>query len=359
ALTIGFGRRFATYKRATLLLRDPARLKALLTNRDRPLQIIFAGKAHPADQPGQALIRRIHEVAEMPEFEGHFLLVEGYDLRLARRLVSGVDVWLNNPIYPLEASGTSGMKAAINGVINLSVLDGWWGEGYQADDGTGGANGWAIKPASSIYDEARRDQEEGRSLYELLQDKVIPLYYARGPMGYSPGWIAMAKRSIATITPRFNSQRMVGEYLSKFYAPADQQWRKKSASGFSAARELALWKEKVRRAWPGVSLRRADNPQKRITFGETLHFEVAVRLDGLAPEDITVEMLMSRPGAQAKSKPARRLLLEYRGPSETGESLYSLSLTPDVCGKIDYRIRAYPYHKLLTHPFEMGMMIWL
>ncbi|MCX8085358.1 MAG: alpha-glucan family phosphorylase [Rhodocyclaceae bacterium] len=359
-LTIGFARRFATYKRATLLFRDLDLLKRLICNPERPVLFIFAGKAHPADEPGQALIRRIHEVAEMPEFEGHFLLVEGYDLRLARRLVSGVDVWLNNPIYPLEASGTSGMKAAINGVINLSVLDGWWGEGYLADDGMGGGpNGWAIKPASSIYDEARRDQEEGRSLYELLQDKVIPLYYERGPMGYSPGWIAMAKRSIATITPRFNSQRMVGEYLSKFYAPADQQWRKKSANGFAAARELALWKEKVRRAWPNVSLRRIDTPQKRITFGETLHFEVAVRLDGLSPADVVVEMLMHRPGADTKAKPPRRLPLVYRGPTEDGESLFALDLTPDVCGKIDYRIRAYPYHTLLTHPFEMGMMLWL
>lgn len=356
-LTIGFARRFATYKRATLLFRDLELLRRLICNPERPVLFIFAGKAHPADQPGQALIRRVHEVAQMPEFEGHILLVEGYDLRLARRLVSGVDVWLNNPVYPLEASGTSGMKAAMNGVINLSVLDGWWGEGFHQDEN--GANGWAIKPASRTLDEERRDQEEGRSLYETLQDKVIPLYYARGPMGYSPGWVAMAKRSIATITPRFNSQRMVGEYLHKFYAPADQQWRRKSADDYAAARTLAAWKQKVRLAWPKVRLRRLDTPVKRIPYGASLHFELAVHLDGLAPQDVAVELLLSRPGTDSRTRPPRKLLLEYRGPGEHGDSIFALDFTPDVCGKLDYRLRVYPHHELLTHPFEMGMMLWL
>ncbi len=356
-LTIGFARRFATYKRATLLFRDLARLQRIICNPERPVLLIFAGKAHPADKPGQEFIRRIHEVAQMPEFEGHILIVEGYDLRLARRLVSGVDVWLNNPIYPLEASGTSGMKAGLNGVINLSVLDGWWGEGFQQSDE--GANGWAIKPASSIHDDERRDQEEGRSLYETLQDRVVPLYYARGPMGYSPGWVHKAKRSIATITPRFNSQRMVGEYVTKYYGPADHQWRLKSADNFAAARALAEWKHKVQQSWPKISLRRADSPQRRLGFGESLRIEVAVRLDGLSADDVAVEMLLARPSANAKSRPPRRLFFDYRGPGEDGESLFVLDLTPEVCGKIDYRIRAYPHHEHLTHPFEMGMMLWL
>ncbi len=355
-LTIGFARRFATYKRAALLFRDPERLHRLIGAAERPILFIFAGKAHPADQPGQALIRRIHEIASMPRFEGHILLVEGYDLRLARRLVSGVDVWLNNPIYPLEASGTSGMKAAINGVINLSVLDGWWGEGFH--EGDGGANGWAIKPASSIHDQERRDQEEGRSLYEILQDMVVPQYYTRGAMGYSPEWVGMAKRSIATIMPKFNSMRMVGEYLGKFYAPADRQWRRKSADDFAAARTLAEWKEKVRQAWPHVGLRRLDNPVKRIPYGGSLRFDVAVRLDGLAPDDVVIELLMARPGVKARAGP-RKFHLQYQGRGGEGESLYALEMTPDVCGKIDYRLRMYPHHELLTHPFEMGMMLWL
>ncbi|HTY99818.1 MAG TPA: alpha-glucan family phosphorylase, partial [Rhodocyclaceae bacterium] len=181
-LTIGFARRFATYKRATMLFQNLSWLKQIVGDPKRPVLFIFAGKAHPADKPGQALIQRIAEVAAMPDFEGHFLMVEGYDLRLARRLVSGVDVWLNSPVYPLEASGTSGMKAAINGVPNLSVLDGWWGEGY--DGNPERENGWAIKPTSSAYDahvdEGRRDYEEARTLFEILQDKAVPLYYDRG-----------------------------------------------------------------------------------------------------------------------------------------------------------------------------------
>ena len=219
-LTIGFARRFATYKRATLMFEDLDWLKQLVCNDARPVLLLFAGKAHPADQPGQDLIRRVTQIARMPEFEGRVLLVEDYDLRLARRLVSGVDVWLNNPVYPLEASGTSGMKAGINGVINLSILDGWWDEGYD------GKNGWAIKPVSESLDDARRWREEAKALYELLQDSVIPTYYRRSEMGYSPDWIRLAKHSIATLLPRFSSTRMVGEYLGKFYLPATRQGRR-------------------------------------------------------------------------------------------------------------------------------------
>jgi starch phosphorylase len=169
----------------------------------------------------------------------------------------------------------------------------------------------------------------------------------------------MAKRTIATITPRFNSQRMVGEYVNKYYGPADHQWRRKSAGNFAAARTLAGWKQQVRQAWPHVTLRRADDLRKRIAYGESLRFEVVVRLGNLAPDDVAIEMLMSRPSSNAKSKPPRSLFLEYQGPGQDGESIYAIELTPDVCGKINYRIRAYPHHELLTHPFEMGMMLWL
>ena len=223
-LTVGFARRFATYKRAALLFENLDWLKEIMADEKRPVLFLFAGKAHPADIPGQDLIRRVAEISRMPEFEGKLLLLEGYDLHMARRLVSGVDVWLNNPIYPLEASGTSGMKAGINGVINLSVLDGWWGEGYD------GKNGWAIKPGPENMDPVRRNREESRTLYEILQDHVIPLYYERGTMGYSPGWVRMAKHSIASLMPRFNSTRMAGEYVTRFYAgePAGRpirRWR--------------------------------------------------------------------------------------------------------------------------------------
>jgi starch phosphorylase len=229
-LTIGFARRFATYKRAALLFNNLDWLREILSDAQRPVLFIFAGKAHPADEPGRQLIRQIAELSRQRDFEGRILLVEGYDLHLARRMVAGVDVWLNNPIYPLEASGTSGMKAAINGAINLSVLDGWWGEGYD------GKNGWAIKPAADGLEPAQRDQDEARTLYELLQDSVVPMYYRSTSLGYSPEWVAMAKQSIASIMPRFNMQRMLTDYAEKFYSPAAEQWRKYAGDGFSGAR---------------------------------------------------------------------------------------------------------------------------
>jgi starch phosphorylase len=188
---------------------------------------------------------------------------------------------------------------------------------------------------------------------------VAPLYYDRGPMGYSPGWVAMSKRSIASITPRFNSARMLGEYVAKYYQPATRKWRHFSAENFAAPRELAAWKARVRAAWPQVVIRRADNTPRRIAFGSSIHFEVAVQLDGLAPTDVVVELLFSRPNANAQSRPPRPYRLEYAGPGQGGESLFALELTPDVCGKIEYRLRVYPSHELLTHPFEMGMMVWL
>ncbi|HXF79640.1 MAG TPA: alpha-glucan family phosphorylase [Usitatibacter sp.] len=348
-LTIGFARRFATYKRATLLFDDLQWLKEIVNTAGKPVVFIFAGKAHPADEPGKEMIRRVYEVMSMPEFEGHVLFVEGYDLRLARRLVSGVDVWLNNPIFPLEASGTSGMKAGFNGVINLSVLDGWWGEGYRGD------NGWAIKPASESLAEERRNGEESRSLYELLQDRVIPLYYERGELGFSPEWIHMAKRSIQTLLPRFNSQRMVGEYLSRFYTAASHRGQELAAGNYHAARDVAAWKRKVRGAWAHVAIRALGRPQRLSSYGEKIRFEAALKLDRLAPEDVEVELLMGSP-LLSKQEP-QSYLLKPAG-REGDEQKYAIDLAPELCGKLEYRIRAYPRHASLSHRFEMGLMKW-
>jgi len=351
-LTIGFARRFATYKRAALLFNDLDWLREIISDAQRPVLFIFAGKAHPADEPGRQLIRQIARLSHQREFEGRILLVEGYDLHLARRMVAGVDVWLNNPIYPLEASGTSGMKAAINGAINLSVLDGWWGEGYD------GKNGWAIKPAAEGLDPAERDGDEARTLYELLQDSVIPMYYRNTSLGYSPEWVAMAKQSIASIMPRFNMQRMLTDYAGKFYSPAAEQWRRYAGDGFSGARHVAEWKARIRAAWPRIGLRRIDQAVPRIRYGETMRFEVAVQLDGLTPNDLTVELVFTRPGEPTTER-SRRYVLQHERALEGGEQLFSRELTPDQCGKMEYRVRAFPTHPLLTHPFEMGMMLWL
>ncbi|HSS28349.1 MAG TPA: alpha-glucan family phosphorylase, partial [Usitatibacter sp.] len=348
-LTIGFARRFATYKRATLLFDDLEWLKEIVKGADRPVVFIFAGKAHPADEPGKEMIRRVYEVMSMAEFEGHVLFVEGYDLRLARRLVSGVDVWLNNPIFPLEASGTSGMKAGFNGVINLSVLDGWWGEGYLGD------NGWAIKPASEMLAESRRNGEESRSLYEILQDRVVPLYYNRGPLGFSADWVHMAKRSMITLLPRYNSQRMVGEYLTRFYGAASHRGQELAAGNYQTARDLAAWKRKVRGAWAHVQVRALARPQRLSAYGDKIRFEAAVKLDRLAPEDVEVELLMGSP-LMTKQQPESYVLKPVG--KEGDEQKYALDLAPELCGKLEYRIRAYPRHASLAHPYEMGLMKW-
>jgi glycogen phosphorylase len=353
-LTIGFARRFATYKRATLLFHDLDWLRAIVSDAARPVLFIFAGKAHPADEPGQALIRRIADLARDPEFEGKILLIEGYDLRLGRRLVNGVDVWLNNPIYPMEACGTSGMKAAINGALNLSVLDGWWAEGYN------GKNGWAIKPASETLDAARRDAEESRTLYELLQDQVIPTYYAAAAGGFSPAWVRMAKESIASIGPRFSSMRMLGEYIDRFYRPAAKQGRRLAADGFRKARDLAAWKTRVRGAWDGIVLRAVEPPSRDLGYGGAVQLAVAANLNGLSPQDVAVEALFARPGALRASEALDLKQLNYeRTLPETGEHLYSIEFCPQLSGRIEYRIRAYPANPLVSNPFEMGMMTWL
>ncbi|MFO7188759.1 MAG: alpha-glucan family phosphorylase [Pseudomonadota bacterium] len=351
-LTIGFGRRFATYKRATLLFNDLELLHKIISDPERPVLFIFAGKAHPADVPGQDLIREVARVSRMPEFEGHILLLEGYDMRLGRRLTTGVDVWLNNPIYPLEASGTSGMKAGMNGVINLSILDGWWGEGYTGD------NGWAIKPASPALDQQRRDQEEARDLYEILQDRVIPMYYNRGDMGYSPEWVRMSKRSMATILPRFNAHRMINEYISKFYLPASQAGRKYAEGGYANARTVAQWKAKVCAAWPNVTIRRLDTPKRRIRFGESVRIEVAVNLDTLSPGDVAVEAVLTRGLRDGGDRRVYAFAADGTR-TEAGEHRFVLELEPELCGRLDYRIRVYPAHELLTHPFELGLMLWV
>jgi starch phosphorylase len=290
----------------------------------------------------------------MQEFEGRVLLVENYDLRLARRLVSGVDVWLNNPVFPLEASGTSGMKAGINGVVNLSVSDGWWDEGYD------GRNGWAIKPVSESLDDHRRNYEESKTLYELLQDHVIPTYYSRNEMGFSPEWVRMAKHSIATLLPRFNSTRMVNEYVAKFYLPATRQWRRYSEGEFANARKLAEWKAHVRDCWNNVRLRRLDTAPRRIAFGEGIRLEVAVFLDGLRPEDVVVELALARSTHLDSQKRVTHYRFEPDGTlTDEKEHCFALALTPEMCGRLEYRVRVYPHHEMLTHRLEMGMMAWL
>ena len=352
-LTIGFARRFATYKRATLLFSDPQRLARLFNDPKRRVLLIFAGKAHPHDLPAQRLIQVIHEYARRPEFEGKIILVEGYDLALARKLVTSVDVWLNNPEFPLEASGTSGEKAGINGVINLSVPDGWWGEGYN------GENGWAITPHGPQYDSAYRDREEAQELLDILEKQVIPLYYARNGHGYSEEWVKKSKHSMKSLIPRFNSVRMVMDYVQNYYAPAKKQHLVMVGNNYTRAKEVASWRKRLDQNWASISLRRVDDNRSEIRAGDAFPLRVAARLNHLRPEDVLVECLV---GVESENGDFMRLdshVFTTEGENESGETLFKLDLHPRLSGLQYYKIRMYPFHPALCHRFESGYMIWL
>ena len=352
-LTIGFARRFATYKRATLLFSDPERLARLLNDPQRPVLLFFAGKAHPSDLPGQQLIQVIHEFSRRPEFIGKILLLEGYDLSLARHLLSGVDVWLNNPEYPLEASGTSGQKAGINGVINLSVLDGWWGEGYN------GENGWAITPHDQHYDAGFRNQEEANELLDILEHQVIPLYYDRNGHGFSEGWVHMSKASMKSTLPQFNSQRMVMDYIRDFYGPAAEQGRALTKNGSRGAKELATWKQKIHELWPSVALRRIEDVPQAVTAGDKVRIQVAAQLGELSPKDVRLECVIGIEDEHHDFQASEYFGFTAKEKLDNGETLFILDLDPPLPGLQLYQIRMYPCHKLLSHRFETGSMIWL
>jgi starch phosphorylase len=375
-LTIGFARRFATYKRATLLMADLRWLEQIVSSENRPVLFLFAGKAHPADEPAQAMMREIQRVSSLPPFIGKVLMVEGYDLSLGRLMTPGVDVWLNTPVHPFEASGTSGMKAAINGTVNLSVLDGWWAEAY--DGNRGSKNGWGIPPSRNDEGDSERDRQDSTTLYEILQDEVVPLYYARDPqLGYSPGWVNLCKRSMASVLPAFNSERVLHDYLRDFYAPAARHARIMAADDFRAARELGQWKEKIRVAWAGISLKLIGTAPTEISFSERVSLEVEVALNGLAARDVRVECQVSRvlgselvvpvQGYADNRRPkhglsyleGRAVLLERFEPGnvdEAGVCRYRLELHPPWAGTLHYEVRAVPEHPHLSHPYELGLM---
>lgn len=350
-LVIGFARRFATYKRATLLFDDPDRLARLLNDSERPVILIIAGKAHPHDEPGKALIRRIHEYSREPRFNGKVILLEGYDMSLARELVTGVDLWLNTPEYPLEACGTSGMKAAVNGVLNLSVLDGWWAEGFNEK------NGWGLQPHDSEPDHGRRRQLESAELLDLLEHDVIPMYFDKGP-GYPEAWVRMAKESMKSSIPQFNSQRMVMDYVNKFYLPAKSKVQMLAADDGGNANTLAVWKDAIRQKWSGVRIRRLDNSVKTIRQGEEFCIRVGVFLNGLDNGDVHVECLLGQAYETKDNSYSSCHLLSPVENKQT-ETVYEIRFTPAYTGLVGYKLRAYPYNKLLCHHLEAGFMKWV
>ncbi|MEO0423701.1 MAG: alpha-glucan family phosphorylase [Pseudomonadota bacterium] len=352
-LVLGFARRFATYKRATLLLRDLDRLARLLNDEERPVILVFAGKAHPSDMPGQDLIRQVHAISKRPEFLGRLLLLENYDLSLARTLYPGVDVWLNTPEYPMEASGTSGQKAAMNGAVNLSILDGWWGEGYN------GENGFAVAAHGPDDDPHTRDAIESQEMLDLLEHRIIPLYFKREEHGYSDDWVAVTKASQASILPRFNAQRMLEDYLRGFYGPAAAQRRRLDGEHFLWARRLAEWRSRIERAWPQVSAMMESAQPSAIGQGETLPLQVSLALGELDASDIVIECVTGVEDANGELQVQASQEFEAAGGGTGGVVTYRLDYRPPLAGLQCYRIRLFPWHPLLTHRFEMGLMRWL
>ena len=352
-LIIGFARRFATYKRATLLFRDLPRLQALLSDPHRPVLLLFAGKAHPNDQPGKQLIREIAQLSQRPEFIGKLILLEDYNLSLARTLYPGVDLWLNLPEYPKEACGTSGMKAAINGAVNLSVLDGWWGEAYD------GSNGWAITPSGEPSAELR-DRNEAAELLNLLEQEVIPSFFAED----DSRWIGISKASMKSILPRFNAMRMARDYIDRLYIPARDHGRRLARDNGADARRLAEWKHRVRQAWPGVRLRLASEPPAAVASGAPCPIEVTAELNGLSHEDVVVECVFGEQDHLERFIPRECVSFTCSGDNERGETRFHLDIarqttSEPLTGLEHYKIRIYPHHELLSHPFACGCMLWL
>jgi starch phosphorylase len=361
-LTIGFARRFATYKRAALLLRDRARLARIVNDPERPVLFLFAGKAHPADQPGQAVLREIKQLMLQPEFIGRVVFLEDYDIQLARWLVAGCDVWLNNPIAPLEASGTSGIKAAVNGRLNLSILDGWWAEGFEGD------NGWGIPPVD-VEDAGRRDTLEAELILQALEQEVVPLYYARNETGCPTEWVRRCKRAMMTAIPRFNMRRVVADYSFGIYRPTAAHGAKLARDGYAGARELDAWKHRVRERWSGVALQLRGAAPRRQLRSEPLRIEVAVELAGLSASDVRVEFVARRVVPDRPHEPIA--LCSYRdaphagywaaelvpsGPPDGGTQVYRLDIPTEASGKFEAEVRVTPAHPMLTHPNELGLM---
>jgi starch phosphorylase len=352
ALTLGFARRFATYKRATLLFRDPNRLARLLNDPERPVQIIFAGKAHPADTPGQDLIRQVYAYAQTPEFAGKIIFLEDYDIDMARRLVSGCDVWLNTPIRPHEASGTSGQKAGLNGLPNLSVLDGWWEEGYN------GANGWAAGERREYLDAETRDVADAMALYDLLERDIVPLYYQRDAEGLPSAWLAVMKEAIRTVAPRFSMSRMVKQYYGDYYLPAIRYGQRVDADRYTLARELAAWSRKVRAAWGETRIEAAGPSGERLAEGEPAQVSARVLLGALAPDDVRVELVTARDEQGIPRDQRVTVMTRDSRPDSDGAYHYSARMDGLRTGGVIYGVRLLPDHPGLSSPFELGVARW-
>jgi starch phosphorylase len=353
-LTIGFARRVPSYKRLTLMLQDPARLTALLLDPERPVQMVIAGKAHPADDGGKALIQEMVRFADDPAVRHRIVFLPDYDMELGRVMVQGSDIWLNNPLRPLEACGTSGMKAALNGGLNVSVLDGWWDEWFD------GHNGWAIPSADSVADEARRDAVEASALYDVLAKSVAPLFYERGADGLPRRWLEMVAHTLRTLGPKAPATRMVREYTTELYLPATRSSRAltdRTDRPFGGAAELAVWKQRVTQAWPEVRIEHVESRDGEQYPGARLVVRAGVALGPLTPNDVTVEVLYGRTGDDDEiADPVRAELALESPPGGDTVAWYRGEAVLGQPGPFGYTVRVLPSHPQLSAPAEMGLV---
>lgn len=355
ALIFGFARRFATYKRAHLLFSNPARLAALVNNPDRPVIFVFAGKAHPADGGGQGLIRHIVNISKQPEFHGKIIFLENYSMEMAKILVQGVDVWLNTPTRPQEASGTSGMKAALNGIMNFSVLDGWWAEGYRPDAG------WSL-PEERIFEEQRlQDELDAESIYNIMEQSIIPTYFNQDEDGVSASWVQYIKQIIAEVTPDFTMQRMLHDYYDRFYTKLYSKGPKLREKKFQGALELTRWKEKVSHAWDAIELLETqvfDSDNHPLPTGQPFEASIKVYLGSLNPEEVGVEVVFFKRKSEAELLP--KLSSELSLKQANGHTAtYHCKIDPQMSGVYEYGFRMFPKHPLLGHRQDLNLVHWL
>jgi starch phosphorylase len=358
ALTIAFARRFATYKRATLILRDLPRLQRILTDSRRPVQLLFAGKAHPRDDAGKELIRQITDLTRQTELGRHLIFLEDYDLTVARYLVQGADVWLNTPLRPNEASGTSGMKAAANGALNLSTLDGWWDEVWHAQERPARI-GWAIGKGESYHDPKYQDQVEAEALYDLLERDVIPLFYDRGPDRLPRKWIEHMKASIGTICPFVNTHRMVKQYTCEVYLCASERFHTLEMDKAARAKALAGWVARVRQEWPRVHIGAVEcGPKGALPIGTKVRVRTSVQLGSLSPEDVAVEFYLGRVTPAGDFIGAVATPMEPVEKNEQGNFSFEAVTTCPDSGMHGFTIRVRPHHPDLSVPFLPGLICW-
>ena len=356
ALTVGFARRFATYKRANLILADPDRLANLLRNPDRPVQVIFAGKAHPRDNPGKDLIRQIIHTARQEPFRRSVVFMEDYDINVARCMVQGVDVWLNTPLRPMEASGTSGMKAAANGGLNVSILDGWWAEGYRSEVG------WAIGAGETYDDLEYQNAVESQALYDLLEKEIVPLFYDRGSNHLPRGWIAKMKAAMGSLAPAYNSNRMVRQYAERFYVPAAKSWDELTQSDMARARELSGWKHRLGEHFGQVRIESVNDDMAAdvggAKIGKDVRVEAVVNLGELAASDIRVELYYGQLDEDGQLTDGQAIPMVQIGDGADHRVRYAVQMPCTRTGMTGYTVRVLPRHDTLPSAVEMAMIRW-